>query len=379
MKKYKEELCGDKVEIEKFDQGCIVVLSDGLGSGVKANILATLTSKIAVTMMKNGLSIEEVVDTIINTLPTCKVRELAYSTFTIIYISNTGECYIARFDNPEVLIKRNGNIDIIEGEEVIISGRRVIESKFNLKKDDIIVSFSDGVLNAGNGKNLNLGWNLNSVSEYIKTIPSDISSISLIKKVIGTCDNLYMKKPGDDTTVLAVKIMEKKHVTLLTGPPLDPKDDKIVVQNLIKSTGKKIVCGGTTAEIVEREMDTEFEMDMKNITGDIPPIGYIKNIDLVTEGMITLKKVLKVLDEYKNNKYHIDDIFKHNKEQNGAYRILKILIDECTHIDFLLGRSVNSAYENFDFQENLATKVEIVEKIKDKLIELGKVVNVFYY
>ncbi|WP_099188713.1 SpoIIE family protein phosphatase [Tepidibacter mesophilus] len=379
LNKDKEELCGDKVEIEKFDEGCIAVLSDGLGSGVKANILATLTSKIAVTMMKNGLSIEEVVDTIINTLPTCKVRQLAYSTFTIIYISNVGECYIARFDNPEVLIKRNGNVDIIEGKEVIISGRRVRESKFNLKKDDIIVSFSDGVLNAGSGKVLNLGWDLKSVSEYIKMTPSNISSMSLIKKIIGICDDLYLQKPGDDTTVLSIKIIENKHVTLFTGPPINVGDDKIIVQRLIKSNGKKIVCGGSAAKIVSRELNTDFEMDMKNIKGDIPPVGYIKNIDLVTEGVLTLKKVLEVLVDYKKNKYHIDDIFKDDKDQNAAYKILKILIDECTHIDFLLGRSVNSAYENFGFPEDLATKIQIVEKIKEKLIELGKEANVFYY
>ncbi len=329
--------------------------------------------------MKNGLSIEEVVDTIINTLPTCKVRQLAYSTFTIIYISNVGECYIARFDNPEVLIKRNGNVDIIEGKEVIISGRRVRESKFNLKKDDIIVSFSDGVLNAGSGKVLNLGWDLKSVSEYIKMTPSNISSMSLIKKIIGICDDLYLQKPGDDTTVLSIKIIENKHVTLFTGPPINVGDDKIIVQRLIKSNGKKIVCGGSAAKIVSRELNTDFEMDMKNIKGDIPPVGYIKNIDLVTEGVLTLKKVLEVLVDYKKNKYHIDDIFKDDKDQNAAYKILKILIDECTHIDFLLGRSVNSAYENFGFPEDLATKIQIVEKIKEKLIELGKEANVFYY
>lgn len=341
--------------------------------------MATLTSKIAVTMMKNGLSIEEVVDTIINTLPTCKVRQLAYSTFTIIYISNVSECYIARFDNPEVIIKRNRNIDIIKGEEVIIAGRRVRESKFNLKKDDIIVSFSDGVLNAGSGKILNLGWDLKNVAEYIQMIPSNISSLSLIKKIIGICDDLYLEKPGDDTTVLSIKIMKNKHVTLFTGPPINPENDKIVVQNLIKSEGKKIVCGGSAAKIVARELDTDFEMDMKNIKGDIPPVGYIKNIDLVTEGVLTLKKVLEVLDNYKNNKYHIDDIFKEDKDENGAYKILKILIDECTNIDFLVGRSVNSAYKSFDFPNDLAVKIQIVEKIKEKLKELGKIVNVFYY
>lgn len=379
MNKHGEELCGDNIEVERFEGGIIAVLSDGLGSGVKANILATLTSKIAITMIKNGLDIEDVVNTIINTLPICKVRDLAYSTFTIIYISDGGQCYITRFDNPPVLLKRKKDVIPINDEENIISNKKVREIKFNLLEEDTLVSLSDGAVNAGIGITLNLGWDLDNIAKYINGLPVNLSALSISKKIISVCNYLYQDIPGDDTSVLVLKLTRAKHVTILTGPPLNEEDDRLVVSKLLSNKGKKIVCGGTAAKIVSRELEQEVEIDMDNINEDIPPIGHIKNIDLVTEGVLTLKRVLEVIENYKTSKHYIDDIFKNNQYKNGVYMILKIILEECTHINFLVGRSINPAHKDIDFPEDLSSKLEIVKKLKDKLEGLGKVVDIEYY
>ena len=54
-----EQLCGDHVDVVEQGEGSsVIVLADGLGSGVKASILSTLTSKIISTMMAEGLALE---------------------------------------------------------------------------------------------------------------------------------------------------------------------------------------------------------------------------------------------------------------------------------------------------------------------------------
>ena len=104
-----EQLCGDHVDVvEEGENSSVVVLADGLGSGVKASILSTLTSKIISTMMAEGLSVEDCVSTIAATLPVCSVRGVAYSTFTIVHIVNDETAEIIEFDNPKIIAIRDG-------------------------------------------------------------------------------------------------------------------------------------------------------------------------------------------------------------------------------------------------------------------------------
>lgn len=379
LNKYGEELCGDKMEILPREHGVISILSDGLGSGVKANILATLTSKIAITMLKQGATIEEVVNTIINTLPVCKVRGLAYSTFTIIYGINSGKVYIARFDNPPVFLKRDGAVTLIEGDDVQIADKNVKEAEFNIKDGDTIIAISDGILHAGIGRIMNLGWQEPELAAYISKLPDELSAMSIAKKIITTCNDLYGDLPQDDASCMVLKYQKPEKVTLFTGPPVEKNDDTKIVSELMYGKGKKIVCGGTAASIVSRILEKPVNIDMSNSNPDIPPIAYIKGIDLVTEGVLTLAKALEILDDYKSSISHIDDMFTNDKNTNAVYMLLKILLDEATHIRILFGRRVNPAHTEIGFPEDISSKHDIIKKLAEILKEFGKIVTIEYY
>lgn len=230
LKKAGEELCGDNVEIIKTPDSTIIVLADGLGSGVKANILSTMTVKIASTMMKNNMNVEEVVKTMIQTLPVCRIRRLAYSTFTILKVSHKGNAHLIEFDNPQTFYLKKGKLAKPEVCFRDIEGRRIRESRFLITEGAQLYIVSDGVVHAGVGGILNLGWKWENVGHYLERLSKKPRSIyEKIRLLITACAHLYAQKPGDDATVVGVEIKSPCIISLFTGPPRDRSMDARVV------------------------------------------------------------------------------------------------------------------------------------------------------
>ncbi|MGL5656774.1 MAG: SpoIIE family protein phosphatase [Fusobacteriaceae bacterium] len=368
-----EELCGDNVEIVKTENGVIIVLSDGLGSGVKANILATLTSKIAVTMLKEGASIDETIYTIANTLPECKVRNLAYSTFTIIKMNNNGDCSIVEYDNPAFFLFKKGKDFLVEKKSRIINGKKIFESNFILEPDDLLAVVSDGAVHAGIGQRLNLGWRWDSINDFLRIISLKKFAGQVCTDLLGICNELYAGQPGDDTTVLAVKLQSLKHLDIFIGPPGNPENDKYLFNNIRTAKGKIILSGGTTANIVAKEFREDIDLDLKDyLSSEVPPIGYLKGVDLVTEGLITINKTIKLLKEVYSEKSEL------LPENNGAYIVARMLLYEATHVNIWAGTAVNSAHQNPDFPIDFNIKLNMISELEAVLKNLGKVVQLRY-
>lgn len=379
LNKHHEELCGDKVEILKTETSDIMILADGMGSGVKANILATLTSKILGTMFLNGASIDECVVTIAKTLPVCKVREVAYSTFSILQINHTGEAYLVEFDNPSCVFIRNQILLAIPYTERIVAGKKIREYHFQVQENDYFILMSDGAIHAGVGQFLNFGWTWESIANYaVESLGTMLSSSRLASLLTKACDDLYNQIPGDDTTVAVARIIPIKSVNLFTGPPSDKSYDNQLIRDFMKNDGKKIVCGGTSANIVARILDKPIKTSLEYIDPSLPPIAYIEGIDLVTEGVLTLTRVLTLMQQYSKGDIDVE-FFEELDKENGGSKVAKILIEDCTVLNLFVGKALNEAHQNTDLPFNLSIRLNLVDQIMNTAKSIGKEVHICYY
>ena len=381
LNKNEEELCGDKVEILHTEDSHILILADGMGSGVKANILATMTSKILGTMFLRGILLEECVETIAETLPVCKVRQMAYATFSILQVYDDGSAYLVEFDNPGCIFIRGGKIMKIPENYRIIENRRINEYHFTVQTGDAFILISDGAINAGVGELLNFGWNWDSVAEYaLREYGKTISAMHLAASVSQACNDLYQYRPGDDTTVAVLRIGEKKLVNLMTGPAANQEDDEAMIEDFMADKeAAKVVCGGTSANIVARVLEKKIDVSVGEIDPNIPPTAYIEGIDLVTEGVVTLNRVLKFLEQYTRDDEIDEEFFIELDKPNGAAMLAKLLIESCTDLHLFVGKAVNGAYQNTELPFQLGVRQKLVDQIEDVMKRLGKTVAVKYY
>ncbi len=374
VNKYGEELCGDNV-VSIVDGGyTTLVLADGLGSGVKANILSTLTSKILCTMAANGIDIDECVETLIQTLPVCHVRGVAYSTFSLIHVNDEGKGFLYEFDNPKAIYYHNGKCMDFQREELTIFEKSVYKSELNLEENDIIMVMSDGTVHAGIGQILNFGWERQQIMEHLdRNIKPNMSARAVACLLTSACNDLYLDKPGDDTTVAAVKYRRRVNVNIMVGPPVDKEKDNYYVGQFMEGDCKRVVCGGTSSQIVARYLNKPLRTSFDFPDKDVPPIGFIEGVDLTTEGVLTLRRLLELSEKY----ISINDLTpKTFTKQDGASLLANVLFEEATHIKFFVGQSVNVAHQGLPI--DITMKMKLVEKLASNIRAMGKTVELNY-
>ena len=374
-----EELCGDKVEILKTEDSNIIILADGMGSGVKANILATLTSKILGTMFREGAEIDACVETIARTLPICKEREVAYATFSILQIFQDGEAYLVEYDNPKCVFIRNKEIINYPYQERVIEGKKIREYRFHVELNDCFVLMSDGAIWAGEEETMNYNWEWDDMAAYtLKCTNETLSAARLAAMLSQVCYDLYGQKPGDDTTVAVTRVIRRQVVNIFTGPPSRKEDDERVVRDFMKQEGRKVICGGTSANVASRVLKREIVTLVKHADPKIPPMATMEGLDLVTEGVLTIGSALDLLHRYENDDFD-EAFFDALDAENGAAKLAKLLIEECTDLNLFVGRALNPAHQNSNLPFDLSVRMNLVEQLKDCAERMGKHVTVKYY
>lgn len=373
-----EQLCGDHVDIvEQNENSTVIVLADGLGSGVKASILSTLTSKIISTMMAEGLSLEECVSTIAATLPICSVRGVAYSTFTIIHLINNETAELIQYDNPHVILLREGKNFDYPKNELNINGKQIYKSVIDLQENDIFVAMSDGCPHAGIGIAYNFGWRRDDIISFMEMIADlGYTAKTLSTMLIDECNKQYVYHPGDDATACVVRVRKREPMNLLFGPPRNRDDCDRMMSLFFSKEGKHIVCGGTTSSIAAKYLGKPVRATLNFEQSDVPPIAEIEGVDLVTEGVITINKVI----EYAKDALSSNELYDQwSIKQDGASRICRLLFEEATDINFYVGRAVNPAHQNPDLPINFNIKMNLVEELSSCLKQMGKRIKVSYF
>ncbi len=362
------EICGDVFLSQKInaEKRTIVILSDGLGSGIKANILATMTGSMAMNFIRANSPIEHTAKIIMNTLPVDSARKVSFSSFTIIDILDK-RVKLMEYGNPGALIWKEGAFVEPQKSKVKIKNNRVkhglYTSEFDIELNDRIIVFSDGVTQSGMGnEKMPFGWGREAVEEYLNDFlqkNSDVSarevSSSILRQSIK--NDSFMAK--DDITCGTIYLREPRKVLFCTGPPYKKENDKFLAGQVDGFQGQKIISGGTTAQIVSRILNREVEVDIKTAFKGLPPESKMEGVDLVTEGIITIGKVSEYLDRMDKLEENIP---------GPAGKILKYFYQN-DEVDFLVGTKVNEAHQDPNLPVELEIRRNVIKKIARLLEE----------
>lgn len=380
LTKYGEFVCGDHVEtIHQADGSVVLVLADGLGSGVKACILSTLTSTIISRMVAANLKIPYCVRAIAEALPVCSVRNLAYSTFTIIHISPTGKALIVQYDNPCIALIRDGEEIPLSFTRMTVDDKTIESVSVQLKKGDVLLAFSDGAENAGvaPGMSYDLKWGRDEIVRYMEPLcVGGYSAKTLNTILLDECFQRYGEKTGDDTTALTVYMRTREQINLSIGPPANLEDNEKMMSLFFSKGGKHIVCGGTTSRIAAEYLGKPLVLSTERIDEDIPVAGSIEGVDLVTEGILTINRVLDYAKDYlEDNETYSQWCFK----RDGASKLARMLFEEATDINFFIGRAVNPAHQDPDLSISFEIKMRLIRDLADCLKQMGKTIRINYF
>jgi hypothetical protein len=180
----------------------------------------------------------------------------------------------------------------------------------------------------------------------------------------------------DDTSVCVMKVKKRRQVNLVIGPPANKNDDEKMMSLFFSKEGKKIVCGGTTASIAARYLGKELSPTLEYVDDDIPPVSEIPGVDLVTEGVLTMNRVLMYAKDYleNNNCY-----FEWRSKQDGASQITRLLFEESTDINFFVGETLNPAHQGSGLPVIFRNKMRLIMELSECLKKMGKRIKVSYF
>lgn len=344
----------------------LCILADGLGSGIKAAVLARMTATMAMKFFTSEVDITRAAKIIMSTLPVCSERKIAYSTFTILDITPACNVSIIEYENPPAIILRNGKSLSLPGRTLNIStpamaNRTLTHYSFDAQINDRIVIFSDGLTQSGMGKPATpLGYSHQAVRQFIEDTcrnEPDISARKMSRLLVEKAMENDGYHPRDDITAATVNLRRPRKLLIVTGPPTDSKKDPQLAQTVQAYQGKRIICGGTTAQIISKQLSTPISVDLKYVHSDIPPPASMPGTDLITEGTLTLNRTAELIETGAD----IDKL-----RPNSAVLLLRQILD-ADIVDFLVGTKINQAHQDPNLPLELDIRRNLIKRLANLL------------
>jgi len=370
--KNEQIVAGDTLLLNRTkDNRIVATLADGLGSGIKANVLSQITAAMCQRFMMANYDYLQTAQTIVEILPICSKRKISYSTFTTINIDESGSTSILEYDNPDYLLLRDLQFIQVPKKSFKIktahTRNTIYHSNVDMEVGDRLVFFSDGVVQSGMGTRLSpLGWEIENVKNYIIDLVREDPQISariLSKKIVEKALKNDGKIAHDDITCAVVYYRKSRELLLLTGPPSNSDKDRYIVERFKSFDGVKIISGGTTSKIISRALNETIQVDLNDIYSNIPPSSKMKSADIVTEGLHTINKVLKLLE---------GEVADRIKGNDAAYKVCNMLLNSDI-IHLLVGTSINPAHQNPNMPVEMGLRRLSVNKmvrlLRDKFLK----------
>lgn len=346
----------------KEQQRVISVLSDGLGSGVKAGVLASLTAVMGINYMSSFRDPAKAARSIMDTLPVCSERHISYSTFSMVDVDFENDVRIVEYDNPPIMVARGHEILQLQRRQVEVTrtGKEpeaISLTEFHALPGDRIIMVSDGVSQSGIGsRELPFGWGHGKTGEFVQSLLEQNPHISARELAADIVDRAWLNNGGkalDDITCGVIYFRQPRQLIIMTGPPYDQRKDKLLAELANNFPGRKIICGGTTANIVSRETGRPVHVMLDRIDPDLPPASTMEGVDLITEGILTVGRVARYLED-KRDPDHLP--------VNPATKILRMLLNSDI-INFVVGTRVNEFHQDPNMPVELEIRRNVIKKI----------------
>ncbi|MBQ9045611.1 MAG: SpoIIE family protein phosphatase [Oscillospiraceae bacterium] len=368
-----ETICGDQCVITNGEGERTVVLSDGLGSGVKANILSTLTATMLTRMLEGNVPLDECVTTVAETLPMCKDRKLAYATFTIVQTKDE-TVTLVQYDNPRAVFLKGGKVQRYSYSAHFIQDKELHESRLQFDVGDMLILFSDGVSEAGRGLTTIAGWPEEEMHAFMeRNYQPDLSAQSMAARILSCVQSLDLDVMHDDTTIAVVKLRRRMAANVMIGPPEHKDDDLSTMRLFFAKEGKHVLCGGTTAKAAAKFLGAKVRVLPDTGSEEVPPMSEITGVDLVTEGAVTLAETIRLIELYRTDGLLTLEL---ETRKDGAAKLALLLAEEATDVNILFGNASNSAMDDSDF--SFEHKLKLMQELKEKLEAAGKRVKISF-